>query len=81
MYTCVYLLEKPFASELETHTTEINVPQVSATLYTFMPNTYAWCGNVANCIQIPLYRIVTFLVCAFLIQICVRFVPILDDVK
>ena len=65
MYTCVYLLGKPFSSNLETHTNEINVSQVSATLYTFMPNTYAWCGNVAKCIQIPLYRTVIFLVRAY----------------
>ena len=39
MYTCVDLLEKPFASELETHTNEINVSQVSATLYTFIAET------------------------------------------
>ena len=32
---------KPFASELETHRSEMNVSQVSATLYTFMANTYA----------------------------------------
>ena len=36
MYTCVDLLEKPVACELETHRNEINVSQVSATLYTFM---------------------------------------------
>ena len=31
---CVCHLKKPFASELETNTNEINVSQVSATLYT-----------------------------------------------
>ena len=50
LYTCVYLLEKPFASELETHTNEINVSQVSATLHTFMANAQAWYGFLAKCI-------------------------------
>ena len=45
MYTCVYLLEKPFASELETHTNEINVSQVSATLYTFIAETLTFQKN------------------------------------
>ena len=38
VYVCVWCNNKPFASELETHTNEINVSQVSATLYTFMAN-------------------------------------------
>ena len=48
MYTCVDLLEEPFASELETHTNEINVSQVSATLYKFMANAQAWYGFLAK---------------------------------
>ena len=36
MCVCVYNLRKPFASELETHSNEFNVSQVSATLYTFL---------------------------------------------
>ena len=45
VYTCVYLLEKPFASELETHTNEINVSQVSATFYTFIAETLTFQKN------------------------------------
>ena len=33
---CVCHLKRPFASELETNLNEMNVSQVSATLYTFM---------------------------------------------
>ena len=38
-----------------------------------LPNTQAWCGYAGKCIQIPLYRTVTLLERAFLVQICVRF--------
>ena len=45
---CLLTITKPFASELETHTSKINVSPVSATLYTFMANTQAWYGLLQN---------------------------------
>ena len=45
---CLLTITKPFASELETHTSKINVSPVSATLYTFMANAQAWYGFLQN---------------------------------
>ena len=51
---CLYVFvcnNKPFASELETHTNEINLSLVSATLYKFMANTQAWYGFLHKCVK------------------------------
>ena len=45
---CLLTITKPFASELETHTSKINVSPVSATLYTFMANAQAWYEFLQN---------------------------------
>ena len=67
MYTCIFLLEKPFASELETsYPCERNqsLSGLRNPLH-ILPNAQAWYGFPAKCIQIPLYRTVIFLVRAY----------------